>query len=451
MNTTGIYNMLMKKLPHILITLLVGVLIGCGSTNPLADEAQSNIENQNYEGALESAENSIDEYPEDPLGYYYKAVALGEIAGNEEDPDAREEYYDRMNEAFAQAQEVAEKAESVPSEIERIPAVKNVLWQTEHNRAVQLATDDSLKGTVDEPLMKSMQHLQNATMIQPDSSLSWNVLSQVSAMNKSYDEAAKAKSRYMEIIPDDSIKVDDHIQLASYYFNQDNQQKVVDVFERAQEQYPENQDIVSNLADAYNRVGEPDKAIETVATLVEQNPETPRFRLVLGTQIYQKALTFNDSLSAKSEKIIELQNKLSSVSEEEAKEIKQQISELEQEVQGLASKVEELTNRAEKQLKKTLEYDSDNASALNTLGIIYQNRAKATFDKRNRTTDNTEAAKLDEQGKELLTEAMKYYEGAAEVDPDNEEYWRSLFSIYTSLGMDEKAKEAMKKAGMEGN
>lgn len=449
MNLTGIYNMLMKKLPHILVTLLVGVLIGCGSTNPLADEAQSNIENQNYQAALESAEKSINQHPQDPLGYYYKAVALGELANNEEDPAARQDYYKRMNEAFAKAREVASKAEEVPDEIGRISAVKNVMWQTEHNRAVKLATDDSLKQTVDQPLAMSVQHLQNATIIQPDSSLSWNVLSQVAAMNSNYDQAASAKSHYIEMVHDTTVTPNDYLQLASYYYNQEKHQKVADVLERAQNQFPENQDIVSNLADAYNRIGQPDKAISTVEKLVEQNPKNPRFHYVLGTQIYQKALKLNDSLSANSDQILQLQDKLDETSGAKAQKIKEQISSLMEENKELQPRIEKLTNRAEKQLNETLQYDAKNASALNTLGVIYQNRAKAIFDKRNRTTDNQKASELDQQGRKLLKEAMRYYENATEIEPNNKEYWRSLFSIYTALGMDKKAQEAMKKAGMQ--
>lgn len=442
--------MLKKKLPHVLVLLLIGILIGCGSSNPLVDDAESNIQSQNYETALESAEQSIEKYPDDPLGYYYKGVALGEIAGEEEDPQAREDYYERMNEAFAEAEEVASEAEGgVPGEVERIPAVKNVLWQTEHNRGVELATDDSLKGTVENPIEKSMEHLENATIVQPDSALSWNVFSQVAGMNKSFEKAASAKSKYLEMVPDTTAEAQDYMQLASYYYNLEDEQKVLKTFQKAQEQFPENQDIVSNLADAYNRVGEPEKAISTVEQLVEQNPENPRFHLVLGTQIYQKALTLNDTLTANNEEILQLQDKLAQASGEEAEEIKQQISELEQENEEMRPEYEELTNRAEDELKTVLEYDSDNASAYNTLGIIYQNRAKAFFDQRNRTTDNAKAKKLDEQGQDMLREAMGFYENATEVEPDNQEYWQSLFSIYTALGMDEKAQEAMEKAGMQ--
>ena len=416
---------------------------------PLIDEAKSSIQSQNPQAALESAEQSIQEFPNDPLGYYYKAVALGEIAGNEPDPAMRTDYYEQMNEAFSTAEAMADTMEQSPSEIGNISSVRGVLWQTEHNKGVQFVQDDSLKNTVDNPMSRSVQHLKNATILQPDSSLSWNVLSQVATMDKNYEEAAKAKTRYIEIVPDSSVTPNDHIQLASFYYNLEQQQKVVEVFEKAQEQYPDNQDIVSNLADAYNRIGEPEKAISTVERLVEQNPENPRFHLVLGTQIYQKALEVGDTVSANSDEILQLQRKLSKASGDQANQIKQQIADLEQENAELQPRVDELTDRAEEELNLVLEYNSESAQAYNTLGVIYQNKAKAVFDMRNRTTeDNAKAKRLDDKGKELLRKSMGYYESATEIEPDNQDYWRSLFSIYTTLGMDEKAKEAMNKAGI---
>lgn len=430
--------MLLKKLPHLLIALLVSMAIGCASSNPLADEAQSNIENQDYQAALESAEQAIEEYPDDPLGYYYKAVALGEMASAEEDPDASEEYYEEMNATFTEAERVAEDAESVPGEIERIPDVKNLLWQTEHNMGVELATDDSLKGTVEDPLGESRQHLKNATLVLPDSLLSWNVLSQVSAMDNEFEQAAEAKEHYVQ--NSDSLEVEDYMQLASYYYQLDDQDAVLEVFEGAQEDFPDNEEIVSNLADAYNRTGQPEKAISTVEQLVEQEPENPQYRLVLGTQIYQQALTYSDSIAAHREELEELQQQ---------GENEERVAELEEEVDRLQPRMEELTERAEEELEATVDLREDEDSAYNTLGIIYQNKAKEVFDTRNRTNDNEKALELDEEGNDMLRQAMEYYERAAEIDPENEEYWQSLFSIYTALGMDEKAQEAMEKGGME--
>ena len=443
--------MIFKKLPYILVTLLVALLIGCGSSNPFVSEAESSIQAQDYKAALESAEKSIEQHPGDPLGYYYKAVALGEIAGELPNPGERTDYYKRMNETFETAQTVADTAESVPSELGRVSSVKNVLWQTEHNKAIEYVRSDSLKQTVENPMQYAMDHLRNATIIQPDSSLSWNVLAQVAGMNKKFDIAVDAKNKYMSMVADTSVNPDDYMQLASYHFNQDNQQAVLEVFERAQKQYPENEDIVSNLADAYNRVGMPEKAIATVEKLVEQNPENPQYHLVLGTQIYQQALKVGDTLATNSEKIIKMRDKMQQASPSEKETMKQQIDKLIQENQRLQNKIDNLTARAEDELKTTIEYRPKDDKAYNTLGIIYQNKAKAIFDQRNRTTDNEKAAELDKQGRELLRESMKYYEKAAEIKPDNQEYWRSLFQIYTTLGMDKKAKEAMQKAGMSGN
>ncbi|HKK46665.1 MAG TPA: hypothetical protein VJ964_14160, partial [Balneolaceae bacterium] len=189
--------MLKKNLPYFLITLLLGLLIGCSSTNPLADKAKSNIEKKDYQAALDAAKNSIEKYPNDPLGYYYKAVALGDMANNLDDPSKSNDLYKQMNEAFDMANSLADSVEKKPDELNRIDAVKNALWRSEHNRAVNLVTDDSLKNAVKDPVKKSVLHLENATIIEPDSSLSWNVLAQVASMDQDFQKAADAKSHYI--------------------------------------------------------------------------------------------------------------------------------------------------------------------------------------------------------------------------------------------------------------
>ncbi len=441
--------MLKKILPHLLVALLMGLFISCASTNPYADEAQSNIQNNNFEAALESAEEAITNHPDDPLGYYYKAVALGEIGAEQEDPSTRTEYYERMNEAFEEAREVASKLESTPNEIENISAIKGVIWRTEHNRAVNLATDDSLKKTVDDPLGDAVIHLQNATTVAPDSSLSWDVLSQVSAMNNDFSKAAQAKEKYMGMVHDTSITEQDYLQLAGFYYSEDNLDKVLEVLEKANDQYPESEEITSNLADIYMNTGNPEKSIATVEELVRQNPENPQYHLVLGTQVYQSALKLNDQINENFDQIFQLKQQAQQASGSESQEIKDKIDKLEQENQELEQEMNKLTDRAEEELNIVLEHREDDASAYNTLGVIYQNKAKALFDKRNNTLDNQKSNEFDNQAKEMLEEAMDNYQKAAEIDPDNQEYWEKLFSIYVALGMDEKAEEARKKAGIE--
>lgn len=442
----------MKKLSYSLLVLLLAIAVGCSSSNPLADEAQSKIKDQKYDAALASAEKAIDTNPGSPLGYYYKGVALGEIAGAKDDPANRTDSYKEMKSAFATAQQIADTSGNKPGELENMDAVQVSLWQNEHNRAVQLATDDSLKQAVDNPLSKASSHLKNATIIEPDSALSWNVLAQVSAMNESYEDAGNAKEHYIDLIEDTAqdttLEANDYLQVASFYFQADNNDKVISALEDGTEQFPENQELVSNLADAYQRSGNSEKAISIVRDLVKENPEDPQFHLVLGTQIYQQALVLNDTLSANNDKLFDLNRSLKSADEDQKASIKSQIDELKQENERLEPKVKELSGEAEKELKKVLQYRSDEDKAYNTLGIIYQNQAKAAFDKRNQTKDNEEAQKWDDKGKDLLKKAMENYKRATEIKPEKKDYWESLYSIYVALGKDAKAAEAKKKAGL---
>ncbi len=441
--------MFIKKLPHLLVTLLAAILIGCGSSNPLADEAQNNLKSSDFEGAITSAEKSIEQYPGDPLGYYYKAVALGELARSKDDPTERADYYQQMNETFETAKSIADTSENVPSEINNISGVKVALWQTEFQRGVDLATNDSVMSTVDNPMELSMGHLKNATNLQPDSASSWNVYAQISARNKEFEEAVSAKEKYMKMISESKIDTVDYLHLGNYYFNLDKHDKVVEVFEDGQERYPGSERIASALADAYGRVGKDQKAISTLDKLVEQDPENPQYRLVMGTKIYQQAMRIRDTLDTNSQEIMKLQKQFQQANQSKKEELKSDIESLSSENEKLMDEMVELTDRAEKEIKVALEYRPDDPAAYETLGVIYQNKAKTYFDRRNRTTDNKEAARLDKVGKENIRQAMEYYEKAVELEPDNKNYWRSLFQIYTFLGMDEKAQEAMEKAGME--
>lgn len=442
--------MFIKKLPYLLVTLLTAILIGCGSSNPMVGEAEDNLRSQDFEAAIESAEKSIDQYPGDPLGYYYKAVALGELAGSKEDPSDRGDYYKEMNESFEIARSVADTSENVPGEIDRIEDVRVSLWQNEFQRGVDLATNDSVMSTVDNPMELSLSHLRNATEIEPDSANTWNVLAQIAAQNKEFEEAVSAKERYMEMIPESEADTIDFLHLGNYYFNLEDHEKVVESLEKGQELYPENEQIVSSLADAYGQIGEEDKSIATLEELVQQDPENPRYRLVMGTKIYQQAMRIQDELASNSQDIMDLQDEFQQAEQSEQEEIKSEIDEISEKNEELIERMDELTNRAEEEVKTALEYDpEEKAPAYETLGVIYQNRAKSYFDRRNRSNDNEEAEEYDEMGQEEIRKARDYYEKAVELDSENENYWRSLFEIYTFLGEDEKAQEAMEKAGLE--
>ena len=438
--------MFKKTLPLLIITLIAGLFYGCGSSNPHVRDAKSGIEDQNYEAALQAAEESIQNYPQDPTGYYYKGVALGEIAGTKE-PAERQKYYEEMNEAFEQAREVAQETEKTPGEIERIDAFKNVLWRTEHNKSIEYAANDSVKQVTENPLKLAISHLQNATTVIPDSVLSWDVLSQVYYMDNNVEAAAKTME--IAIQKKDSLTAEDYLRLSGYYRLNEQPEEAVGVLEKAREKFPQNEQIVQNLADAYTSTGETEKSIAVVEELIKQDPENPQYHLVLGTQIYQSVLQMNETIKENYDEIFDLEQKARSASGSEKQKIEQQVGKLEEESQELQSRIDELTEKATEEIQTVIKYRPNDDVAYNTLGIIYQNKAAALFEERNReVTDNQRASELDSQAREVLRQSLSYYEKAAEINPENQNYWKSLFEIYTNLGMDKQAMEAMKKAGL---
>lgn len=438
---------MLKKIKFLsILTLIAGVFLSCGSSNPYVEDAKSSMTSGEYEAALKAAEQSIQNMPQDPLGYYYKGVILGDIAQETEDPSERREIYEEMNASFEKAKDLANQMEEPPGEMDNLGAVKTAIWSNEHNRAIELATKDSLKKVVDEPIKMAIEHLKNATTIIPDSTLSWDVLSEVYFMDKNMEGAIEAKTRVVE--QKDPASADDYIRLADFHRVAGNFEQSVEVLREAQNHYPEHVGINEKLADAYMGAGDFKKAIATVQELINEDPDNPQYHLALGTQYYQTVLKLNDSLSTTYDKIFDLQQKVNNASGSEAQNLKQQISSLQKTTQELQKQIDSLTDNAVSELQTVLEYRPDDASAYNTLGIIYQNKASALFEERNQTTDNQKAAELDKKAKEQLRQAMKYYEKAASIDPENKEYWRSLYRVYVALGMDEKAKEAEKKADM---
>ncbi|MBN2730869.1 MAG: tetratricopeptide repeat protein [Balneolaceae bacterium] len=439
---------MMKK---IILLLIVGIttvfLASCSTSDPLISEAETNIKNENYDAALAAAEKSIQQNPQNPLGYYYKGVALGQKAADQENPEQATQLYVQMDDAFAQAKEKASAQPEAPDEIERIDVVRNGFWQEEHNQAVAYATEDSLKKTVNEPLDLAVAHLNNATTIQPDSALSWEVLAQIHNMREDYEKAAEAQQKFIEVKANPEAQ--SYLLLSQFYRLNEEPEKAAEVLENAREQYPDNIKIVEALADAYSQMGEAEKAIAIVEELVEKNPSNPQYRLSLGTRLYQAALEIQSSYDENLDQIFNLQQEMRNAQGAEAKEMQSKIDALQEKNAKLRAEIDELTDRAIVELNATVENRPDEPVAYNTLGIIYQNKAAVIFDQRNMTTDNQKAAELDKQAKALLKKAMTNYEKAAELDPDNQQYWRSLFQVYTALGMDEKAAEAEKKAGMQ--
>lgn len=406
----------MKKLIYNLFTiaLTVVILTNCGPEgDPLLKPIKDGINSQNYTAAIAWADTAIAKDPMNGTAYYYKGYALSKLVATETNVLDRKSTYDDMRAALDKAEELFSTLEKPTSESTNIVPLTLEAWSREHNDGIKYATNDSLMATLEDPLGLSIAHLVNATTINPDSTLSFDVLAQIYYMDSNYEGAAKAMKTTIDLKnPGEASEYD---RLSSYLTLSGDSEASVAILEEGLAIYPDSTNLVQKIADGYFKVGQSEKGLAVMNDLIKSDPNNARYHLVKGSNVYQQVLTLSD---------------VEEKTEENLKEI------------------ETLTDIAEEALTKSAELDETNPITFNTLGVLYQNKSAELFDKRNAIVDIDEADKVDALAKDEVRKAMVNYEKAAELDPENPKYWSSLFRIYTLLDMREKAEEAMNKAGM---
>ena len=416
------------------LTLAVYVFASC-TGDPLVKPIKEGIDAQDYEAAIVAADSALLTNPSNAMALYYRGYAMNMKAGATDDITAREALYAEMRSNLVDARAAFATMEKAPAEAEQVTNIILNAWGREHNKAIEYALDDSVMATVENPLDYSIQHLVNATTANPDSTLSYDVLAQVYYMNSDYEGAAEAMANVIELKnPGEASEYD---RLASYNFLMGKPEVAVSSLEEGLALYPDSTSLIQKMADGLFQTGDTERALELVEGLVKNDPTNAQYRLVIGTQIYQRVMTLSDSVSTNSDLIYDLRD------EDEAR-----VEELNAINEELRGQIDLLTARAEEALIAAADIEPENPMIFNTLGVVYQNKAAALFDQRNNTIDNDEAMRLDVLAKAEASLAMENYERAAELDPDNTNYWESLFRIYTSLGMLEEAEAAMEKAGM---
>ena len=426
-----------KHIYSLIAVLVVAIFITNCEGESFIKPIQEGINSKDYAAALSAADTAITKDPTNGTPYYYKALAYEKMAEANPNVSGRKPTYVKMHESILKAEELYAASEKPGAESKLITNLVLSAWSTEHNAAIGFATNDSIMATVDAPLEISIAHLENAVTINPDSILSFDVLAQIYFMNKDYENAAGALTKVISL--QDQASSSEYDRLGSYYFMSNQPDKAVNILQEGLEFYPDSTKLIQKLADGLFQINKTDEALDFMGKLIESDPSNARYRLVVGSRVYQRALTLSDQVDKNTEKIAEL--KSNNGSEEE-------IATLTSDNESLQTEVDDLTDTAEEALLKAAELDETIDATFNTLGILYQNKSAGLFVKRNNTLDNEEANMYDDMAKEELRTAMTFYEKAAEINPDNPNYWSSLANIYTTLGMMDKASEAFDKAGM---
>lgn len=434
----------MKKLLSKLLAafLFIGILASCETTDPMIEKAQLNIFTQNFDSALAILDRSIEKNPEDGIPYFYKAQTFAEKARTIPLPTDRQDSYKKFRENIMTAREKFSVQEETPDEANEINELIFNTWGREHNLAIEYVNNDSLKNSVEAPLERSVAHLKNAVIINPDSTLSWDILAQVQGIAGNYAGAIEAMETSISMKT--TAPSDDYLRLGIYYTNNNQPKESIGVLEKGLELYPDSINIVQNLADAYMKAGEREKSIQTIEDLIDREPENPQYHLALGTQLLQATTEMAETMTENYDMIYEAKTELRKSSSNKSA-LNARIDSLNKVNDELTKQINTLSDQTEEELLYVTELRPENDLAYNYLGITFQNKYATYFEKRNMTEDNDLASEYDKQAKAELRKAMMYFEKAVELSPDNKTYWDVLSRIYTTLDMQEKALEALDK------
>jgi tetratricopeptide (TPR) repeat protein len=433
--------------PLLLIFVFAGLFWACETTDPFIDEVQIGILTGDFDMALEATEEAIALDSLNYIAHYYKGIVIASQAETIEPPQDRKSYYERAKGSFDTAKRIMRDQEELPEEYEELNNSIISFWADEYNMGVNIQTDDSLFNATENPFQVSLAHFENAATINPDSAMTYEV---ISSTYFQMDDIENAISSYEQALAlKDQPAVDDYEYIISLYLFHESYPRAIELSEEAMAAYPDETVFVQFLADAYIQSGERERAIELVEGLIADDPDNPQYRRVLGTQIYQTVDNLIAEVSQLYQRQFDLRQEARNQRGEELDQTQAEIDEIQSEIDTIEEDIDELTHIAIREMERVVELEPESESANFILGIIYQNRAANLFERRNNTTDNVEAEEYDSRARDNLREALVYYERAAELDPDNPENWQSLFQVYTTLGMEEEAQEAMERAGFE--
>jgi len=394
-----------------LFTLLLGgfILFGmtaCSGGNPMLSSAEDAMEQNNYDQALSSVNDAIDQDSANVEAYMMKARILRSMA----DSTAPADRYTRLHE---QAKEAEQKA--VEFNAEKRSDVQNTrkLAYVQEMRSGINAFNQAQQSGDSTAFMRAAGYFGAASILEPDSADAHlnEAYSRLNAGQR--DEAVPSLDTY--ISKTDSVSENVYTILGQIHLTQGRTEEAMDVLEDASEEYPENGEIQSLLLNAYSQSGDTERAMEAYQQQIERDPENATYRYNYGSMLLNQD-RFDEAIE---------------------------------------------------QLNRAAELDPDNVKAQYNLGAAYVNKAGTVNDSIRAMEDSIRSAdqqsvdpeveqqlkEMAQERDEMLDSAIPPLEKARQLaGPDNQyrtDICRALFSAYVQTEQQDKAADVEQCAGYE--
>lgn len=400
----------------VILGVVFGFFYGCSSllqNNNDQSSAATQPTVEEIESELSQTRQQLESSPENPDLYYQKGYLLGELARMKE-PLQRNPLYSEMNRSLDKA--LGFYSGSRPGK-EKIDELLKVSWSNEHNQGVQIIQTDST--LTSEDYYKAAVHFNNATTILPDSSISYKLEARAYYLNHQPQKAITTLEKARQEI--DPLPPSLLEQLAFLYMENDEPEKAVQTYENSESLPGDNLNTIHGLANAYIAAGQHRKAVGLLRNLASEKPDNIIYARSLGIELYFLGNKQLDSLIT--------------ASPADSSRI-----------DTLLATVDSLYGRAEYHLSRIYKQNPENTDMIQSLADFYQNAA-AGLQKSKMAVSPTREQGLESTIREYLNNSIPLLIKLTELQPDTTGHWQTLYNTYRYLGMEEKAREAMKKSG----
>lgn len=380
------------------------------------------------------------------LEEYNRAVEYGLSAERIQPPSNRVSEYERMLRSVDDALRLFNVIENKPEAYHNIPKLLTRQWANEYNAGVEIINDETIRQSLQNPFDIAKAHLENAILILPDSAVTYIALS---SLNLQLGDTSVAIDNYeFAMERKHNPETQDYDVLLDLYFTESRYEDAVQLALKAREDFPEEIEYIRILADAHLHSDQTDKAISVIRELTEIEPDNARYHNIIATLIYQAANDYLEEAREMYDRLEELRAEPQQVNSSDSRAYIERVNILEATAEEKTRVGERLMETAIEDYKKVVDIDPENEEVLKMLGIIHQNKAVDLFEKHDNENNRMRAIEYDENARMTLANAMEYYEKAAELNPDNMDYWEILYQIYLELGMGMKLEKAMDKLGI---
>lgn len=385
------------------LVLAFGFFIGCSTLQSSNSNSEKDFSTKQLQQRIDSLDQQIKSGNTNPDLYYQKGKFLTELAQKRDNPVQRTSPYTDARKSLAQADELYQGSEKVQE-------LLKVTWSIEHNQGVKILQSDTT-GSPD--FSRAAAHFNNATIIIPDSAISYKMKARAFYRDQQSQKAIKTLEDARQNADDIPTLLLE--QLAFLYLENDQPKKAVEVYEQAESFSDRNLNLLHGLSNAYINAGQHKKAVDLLQQLIESDPENIVYSQTLSRELYFLAAE-------------QLDNIASDISEDENSSIK-------------ISSADSLLNRSENQFKRILDENPEDEQLKLGFAKFYHNSA-SKYQQLLPYVDSETKQQLEEKIEQYLSSSVPLLEQLSEERPEDKEVWQSLYQAYSYLGMEEKARNA---------